>query len=195
MSAGFYCPQPDCNWEGLAMPSHQACPRCHFAVEPRVPSNAYPKPQAPPSGVELDERGLNVPSSSTRYVLDKDLWNAAARAAAESATAELYERYLAFGERLARMVASKQIAYGDSFRHTRKVLAILFPNGVTVERYGDLLTITRIIDKLFRVANQKGYGGESPYEDIAGYAIRAACEDEQGVASTPDFIGQKPVDI
>lgn len=102
----------------------------------------------------------------------------------------LYETCAA---RLGRLVAEKQIAYGDSFRYTGDVLKLLFPNGVPVERYDDLLTIARIVDKLFRVANQKNYGGENPYEDIAGYAIRAACAEDAGVATTPENDG--PVEL
>lgn len=107
----------------------------------------------------------------------------------------LTARYETFARRIGRLVAEKQIAYGDSFRYTRDVLKLLFPRGIPVERYGDLLTITRIVDKLFRVANQKDYGGENPYEDIAGYAIRAACEDEAGVATTPKDDDQGPIDL
>lgn len=192
MPAGFYCPRPGCNWEGLAMPQGQGCPRCRHAVEAYTPSGAHPKPKAP-------ESAPRDQSESTNYVLDEKAWKAATDDAGKVLGAaykrHLYERYLAFGEKLARLLAEKQIAYGASFKHTRKVLAILYPNGVSVEQYGDLLTITRIIDKLFRVANQKGYGGESPYEDIVGYATLAACEDEEGVASTPNNKDQEPIDL
>ena len=34
-----------------------------------------------------------------------------------------------------------------------------------------MLTIVRIVDKLFRITNQKDAFGESPYRDIAGYGL------------------------
>ena len=37
--------------------------------------------------------------------------------------------------------------------------------------YGDVLTIARIWDKIKRIATDKDAFGESPYKDIAGYAI------------------------
>jgi hypothetical protein len=69
------------------------------------------------------------------------------------------------------LVAAKQAAYGDSFGKAGQVLQILYPDGVSAEQYGDMLCVVRIIDKLFRIANQKDAFGESPYKDIAGYAL------------------------
>lgn len=34
-----------------------------------------------------------------------------------------------------------------------------------------MLAITRIVDKLFRIATDKDAFGESPFKDIAGYGI------------------------
>ena len=34
-----------------------------------------------------------------------------------------------------------------------------------------MLGITRVIDKLFRIANRKEAFGENPWEDIAGYGL------------------------
>ena len=70
-----------------------------------------------------------------------------------------------------RLVDEKQKAYGDSFGHAGRILKILYPNGIQPEQYQDVLTIVRIIDKLFRIANQKDAFGESPYQDIAGYGL------------------------
>ncbi|MBW2598588.1 MAG: hypothetical protein JRC60_00445 [Deltaproteobacteria bacterium] len=36
------------------------------------------------------------------------------------------------------------------------------------------MAVTRIIDKLFRIATDKDALGESPYHDIAGYGILGA---------------------
>lgn len=74
---------------------------------------------------------------------------------------------------VAKLVVEKNAAYGDSFRKSGDVLAILYPNGVKPEQYGDFLAIVRIIDKLFRIATQKDAFGESPWKDVLGYAINA----------------------
>lgn len=73
----------------------------------------------------------------------------------------------------AKLVEEKQKAYGDSFSKSGDVLKILYPNGVQPEQYTDLLTITRILDKLFRVATSKDAFGESPWADVLGYALLA----------------------
>ena len=172
------------------MPAGRVCPRCGDEVASYAQKTEEPRASVEANTTQDEEE----PSE-----LDEQAWKAAVNDAGKvlekSYKRHLYERYKAFSEDLARLLADKQIAYGNSFGRSCAVLAELFPNGITVEQYGDLLTITRIIDKLFRVANQKHYGGESPYKDIAGYAILAACDDEQGVASTPDNAGQEPVEL
>lgn len=79
--------------------------------------------------------------------------------------------YAKLGEKVGRLVAEKQLAYGDSFGRSGKVLEQLYPNGIKPDQYGDLLTIARILDKLFRVATQKDAFGENPYQDIVGYGL------------------------
>jgi len=79
--------------------------------------------------------------------------------------------YEKLGLSVGKLVTEKQDAYGNSFGQSGKVLEILYPDGVQPDQYKDMLTIVRIIDKLFRIANQKDYNGESPYTDIAGYSL------------------------
>lgn len=78
-----------------------------------------------------------------------------------------YEEY---GQELGRLITTKQLAYGDSFGRSCDVLRILYPDGIRPGQYGDALAVTRIVDKLFRVA-AGSLGGESPYKDIAGYGL------------------------
>ena len=82
------------------------------------------------------------------------------------------------GSEIGKLVEQKNQAYGNSFSNSRDVLKVLYPNGITPEQYGDMLAITRIIDKLFRVATKKDAFGESPFKDIAGYGILGAANDE-----------------
>lgn len=75
---------------------------------------------------------------------------------------------------IARLVMAKQLAYGDSFGQVGKVLAILYPNGVRPEQYDEMLTVTRVLDKLFRIANEPDAFGESPWDDVTGYGLLSA---------------------
>ena len=69
------------------------------------------------------------------------------------------------------LVDKKNAAYGDSFHKSGDILAILYPNGIKVEQYQNMLAVVRIIDKLFRIAKDKDALGENPFKDIAGYGI------------------------
>lgn len=79
--------------------------------------------------------------------------------------------YEEIGQRIGRLVAEKQKAYGDSYGNSGKILEILFPDGVKPEHYTELLAICRVVDKLFRLANDPEWGGESPWGDIVGYGL------------------------
>ena len=79
-------------------------------------------------------------------------------------------KYESVGQRIGALVDQKQRQYGDSFGKSGNILHVLYPNGIFPEQYDDVLTVTRIIDKLFRIANGD-QGNESAYADIAGYGI------------------------
>jgi len=80
-------------------------------------------------------------------------------------------KYLEKATEIAKLVEKKQEAYGDSFGKSWEILKVLYPNGVKIEQYIDLLSTVRIIDKLFRIANQKSAFEENPYDDIIGYSL------------------------
>ena len=75
------------------------------------------------------------------------------------------------GAGIGRLVLEKNKAYGDSFARSGDVLKILYPNGIRLDQYKDMLALIRIIDKLFRIATSKDSFKEDPYTDIAGYCI------------------------
>ena len=79
--------------------------------------------------------------------------------------------YEKLGSEVGKLVAEKQLAYGDSFGKSGNVLRILYPDGIQPSQYDDLLTIVRIIDKLFRIATNKGAFSENPYSDVVGYGL------------------------
>jgi len=81
-------------------------------------------------------------------------------------------QYTAIAYAIGCMVDQKQKAYGDSFGRSGQVLRALYPDGIKPDQYGDMLAVTRIIDKLFRVATgYKDTALENPFKDIAGYGI------------------------
>ncbi len=89
------------------------------------------------------------------------------------------QNYEKIGSDIGRLVKEKNAAYGDSFGQACKILEVLYPAGIPVEQYRDALAVIRVIDKLFRLANDKEAFGESPWRDICGYAILGVANDEQ----------------
>ena len=88
------------------------------------------------------------------------------------------KNYESIGTQIGKLVQEKNEAYGDSFGQACKILEVLYPDGINPAQYRDALAITRVIDKLFRLANKKDAFGESPWRDICGYAILGVANDE-----------------
>lgn len=78
---------------------------------------------------------------------------------------------------VASLVEQKQAAYGDAFGRAGDILRILYPRGIKPEQYDDLLAVTRVIDKLFRIATDKDAFGESPWGDVTGYSLLSLVRD------------------
>jgi flagellar hook-associated protein FlgK len=89
------------------------------------------------------------------------------------------QKYEKLGQKIGQLVDEKNESYGKSFDNSDKILKTLFPDGIMPDQYSDMLAITRIVDKLFRIANNKGAFEESPYKDIAGYGLLGAAKDEE----------------
>lgn len=83
------------------------------------------------------------------------------------------------GAELGQLVSEKNAAYGDAFAKCEQILRVLYPTGIKPDQYRDALGVTRVIDKLFRIANRKNAFGESPWRDVGGYGIVAAATDEE----------------
>lgn len=92
--------------------------------------------------------------------------------------------YKEIAEQVAELVKAKNYAYGDSFGRAGRLLNELYPIGIDPSQYNDLLTVVRIVDKLFRIANQKEAFDESPWTDILGYALLALKRDCDGKAKS-----------
>jgi hypothetical protein len=89
------------------------------------------------------------------------------------------KKYEDIGAQVGSLVDEKNAAYGSSFAESHKILSVLYPNGIKPEQYTDALAIIRVIDKLFRIANKKDAFGESPWRDIAGYALLGIANDSK----------------
>jgi hypothetical protein len=79
--------------------------------------------------------------------------------------------YETIGAEIGSLVNRKQRAYGDSFGKSAICLKQMYPDGIPVEQYGNLLAIARMLDKMFRVATDPTAFNENPWEDMAGYCI------------------------
>lgn len=87
--------------------------------------------------------------------------------------------YHEMANKIASLTAEKNAAYGDSFAKSGMVMELLYPDGVKPEQYKDFLAIIRVIDKLFRIATRKDAFGENPWEDINGYSLLGAAQNER----------------
>lgn len=74
-------------------------------------------------------------------------------------------------EEIGKILVEKNKAYGSAFDKAEKFLMILYPNGVPVDQYQNVLCFARMFDKMMRIATDKDAFGESPYQDMAGYSI------------------------
>ena len=86
---------------------------------------------------------------------------------------EKLNKFSEIGFKVGELVNDKQKAYGDSFGRSGECLRQMYPKGIQPDQYTDLLTIARILDKLFRIANDPKAFDENPYQDIVGYALLA----------------------
>lgn len=100
----------------------------------------------------------------------------------KSQVAKKVGQFHQIGNDIGALVEEKNAAYGDSFARSGEVMRVLYPAGIQASQLDDALAIVRILDKLFRIATRKNAFGESPWRDIAGYAILAVARDA-GVAT------------
>jgi len=84
---------------------------------------------------------------------------------------KMKNKFQEIGEKVGLLVGDKQAAYGDSFGKSGECLRQMYPDGIQPEQYDDLLTIVRILDKLFRIASNPDAFSENPYQDIVGYGL------------------------
>jgi len=93
--------------------------------------------------------------------------------------------YAEIGLAIGELVDVKNEAYGDSFNKCSAFLELLYPNGVPVSAYRDMLSMVRIFDKQMRIATDRDALGEDPFRDIGGYAVLAVRARSNGEARAP----------
>jgi hypothetical protein len=88
------------------------------------------------------------------------------------------ERFKLAGKMLGEIIEEKDKKYGSSFKKAADFLKIAYPDGVPVDQYKHMQIITRIFDKIMRIATNKDPEGETPFADIGGYALLAVTSND-----------------
>ena len=70
------------------------------------------------------------------------------------------------------VVEEKNREYGSAFQKVSEILNILFPNGISTNKYHDVAILVRVLDKICRIAsaNDKDVKKDA-WLDICGYAL------------------------
>lgn len=92
-------------------------------------------------------------------------------------------RFEEVAESIGKLVADRNKTYGDSFGRSGDIMRILYPAGIKPEQVDDALTLVRILDKMFRIANGQL---DDSYKDIAGYGILGHARFEAGMWTCVD---------
>lgn len=92
--------------------------------------------------------------------------------------------YKQIASELGELVEQKAVAYGDSMDAVEKMMAVLYPDGISPAQMPRALVLVRKLDKLKRYATDNDADGENPLIDDAGYSIRAIHRELQQKEST-----------
>lgn len=84
---------------------------------------------------------------------------------------EVMRKYEDRAREVGALVDRKNAAYGSAFDKGGDFLRLLYPDGIKPEQYADMLALVRVFDKLMRIATDRDALGESPWQDVAGYAL------------------------
>ena len=82
-------------------------------------------------------------------------------------------RYTELAQQIGELLDQKHAHYGDSFGVAPHILALLYPDGIALSQYPDVLTVVRILDKLKRIATGHPEDQEDAWTDLAGYSLLA----------------------
>ena len=120
---------------------------------------------------------LKLAVEITKHLVENLVENHPPQEFAKNLCNEAFMKFEKIGTEIGKLVDKKNEAYGSSFEKSEQILKVLYPDGIEPTQYKDMLAITRILDKLFRISNRKDAFGESPFKDIAGYGILGVAND------------------
>lgn len=120
----------------------------------------------------------------------------AAKAVAARGPAPTPGRYETRARAVGALVDEKNAAYGSAFDKAGAFLRLLYPDGIRPEQYADMLAVVRVFDKLMRIATDRDALGESPWSDVAGYALLSLerVERERAVSMSCEPAYEPPID-
>ena len=85
------------------------------------------------------------------------------------------------GADLGAFVENKRRVYGNALQKTSAILDILYPNGIPTYQYRFIPVITRLLEKISRLATWSPAAPpdeESPLKDIAGLGLAGFVDDQ-----------------
>ena len=81
-------------------------------------------------------------------------------------------------QEMGKLVVKKNRSYGDSVNFSVTFFKTLFPKGIPLEQYRNVLILVRIMDKISRIVTDPDAFNEDSWKDLIGYSIRGAVKDE-----------------
>ena len=86
-------------------------------------------------------------------------------------------RFEEIGRSRGKLLDSKQKQYGsEAIPAVEEMMKILFPQGIPLEKIGESVLISRILEKLCRITFGDGSGDEDAFADIQGYGMIGSTE-------------------
>ena len=79
---------------------------------------------------------------------------------------------------IAKLVSEKQKQYGNSFNKAGEYLRLLYPDGIQLDQYDDMLGLIRDFDKSMRIVHGN-QGNEDAWSDKLGYALLAVVRNKK----------------
>lgn len=142
---------------------------------------------------ELEAKAL-VKEFVFNELVKKGLVTPPVAASKDEVVAEPATDFVGVANEIGALLVVKDAAYGSAFEKTKEIFKILFPTGLPVDAYDDALSIMRILDKICRLGvlctnpekNKTTERSEDAWMDIAGYSIKALCEQRRRQTVTSD---------
>ena len=80
-------------------------------------------------------------------------------------------KYVEIGYDLGKLVQETHETYGEVWKKTDQILAVLYPDGVKPHDFAHMSLIIRLSDSMCRIAAGPSMKDDNPWEEIGGYGI------------------------